>query len=157
MRHWRKVNPERKQALDRAYRERTPSNIRHAGEDPKKRKAWKHRYRQRHQDAIAAYGRNWKQKNPEKVAAQKARRKARKENLPDTLTSAQAERLLKIGRAMYPGEELHLDHVVPLSRGGGTTLANMHAIPARLNCFKGDALPEQIYTQLILEMKDGKG
>ena len=95
---------------------------------------------------------------PKKKRRKKAkrRRKARKKALPDTLTTEQAEHLLVIGRAVYPGEELHLDHIVPLSRDGGTTLANMHAIPARLNQSKNDALPQEIYKQLTLGgKKDG--
>lgn len=80
-----------------------------------------------------------------------ARYQGRKRNLPDTLTAEQAEELLAIGQATYPGKELHLDHVVPLSKGGGTTYANMHAIPARLNLSKRDALPREIYRQLELE------
>jgi 5-methylcytosine-specific restriction endonuclease McrA len=100
-----------------------------------------------HREQYRAYYRHWQKENPEVGKAKQARREARKRNLPDTLTSEQAEHLLVIGKAMYPGEKLHLDHIVPLSKGGGTTLANMHAIPARLNCSKYDKLPGETYKQ----------
>jgi 5-methylcytosine-specific restriction endonuclease McrA len=94
----------------------------------------------------------WAKNNPEKKAAKYARREAQKRRLPDTLTIRQAVHLFTIGQAMYPDERLHLDHIVPLSKGGGTTLANMHAIPARLNCSKNDALPQEVYKQELMEV-----
>jgi len=85
---------------------------------------------------------------------EKRREKALKHNLPATLTPDQAELLLMIGRATYPGEELHLDHMVPVSKGGGTTMANTHYIPARLNYSKYDKLPQGAYRQLGLGGKN---
>ena len=101
---------------------------------------------------VATYLRNWRRKNPEKARLSWARRDARKKALPATLTPAQAERLFAIGQAMYPGEELHLDHVVPLSAGGGFTRANIHAIPAWLNMLKRNALPQEVYRQIKLQL-----
>lgn len=119
--------------------------------NPEKISAYNRRWYEKHKKEKAAYGRHWQQKNPGKRRVRATRRNARKRDLPDTLTLQQAEHLLLIGQAMYPGEKLDLDHIVPLSRGGGTTLANMHAIPARLNRSKRDALPEDIYRQEMLE------
>lgn len=85
--------------------------------------------------------------NHKRHALNEARRRARLRALPDTLTPSQAEHLLRIGQATYPGEELHLDHIVPLSKGGGTTYANVHAIPASINLSKSDKLPDEIYEQ----------
>ena len=115
-------------------------------ENPKKCAVSSRRWRQANPD----YQHDWNQANPGKVVATRARRRARRRALPDTLIPEQAEHLLMIGQAMYPGEELQLDHIVPLSKGGGTTLANMHAIPAKLNMLKHDKLPEEIYKQIVL-------
>lgn len=98
------------------------------------------------------YMNNWYRKNPARTLARQARRRTHKRNLPNTITSDQVEGLIEIGRAIYPGEKLHLDHIVPISKGGGTTLANMHAIPARLNQAKKDALPQEAYKQIPLEV-----
>jgi hypothetical protein len=129
----------------RRYREEHPDHAR--------------RYREDHQEEEIARHRRWAQENPDKCVAKTARRRALKRNLPNTLTPQQAQHLFAIGHAMYPGEELHLDHIVPLDKGGGTTLANMHAIPARLNQSKHDALPQEIYKQgemlSIVEMRNG--
>jgi len=112
--------------------------------------ASKRRYHKKYRDKEQAYQRRWRRNNPDKRRIYALRRQANKRNLPNTLTNEEARHLLAIGHTMYPGEELHLDHIVPLSRGGGTTYANTHAIPARINCSKQDALPEEAYQQLVL-------
>lgn len=153
MREWRKENLERARATDRRRRERDADKIR----------VRKRAYYQRHREEICAYVRRWREAHPgyneayrkqnlKAFALNEARRRARKRLLPDTLTPEQAEQLLAVGHATYPGEKLHLDHIVPLSKGGGTTRANMHAIPASLNQSKRDRLPEEAYQQIGLEV-----
>lgn len=102
---------------------------------------------QENSERYAANQKRWREENPERKRALEARRKARKENLPDTLTEEQRERLLLIGQATFPGEDLHLDHFIPLDAGGGTTLANTHYIPASINLSKANRLPQDIYEQ----------
>lgn len=92
----------------------------------------------------------WGRQNPERKAASEARRKARKQNLPNTLTEGERKELFLIGQATYPNQKLHLDHVVPISKGGGTTRANVHYIPAKVNLSKKDKLVAEIYIQLPL-------
>lgn len=121
-----------------------------------RRHHWKHRrrrllynrewYRANRNEQLARH-REWSSQNPDKIALNQARRRARERQVPETLTPQQAELLFCIGETMYPGKELHLDHIVPISKGGGTTLANMQAIPAALNLFKGDKLPREVYIQ----------
>lgn len=43
-------------------------------------------------------------------------------------------------RAAMTGFDWHVDHMVPLARGGKHAWWNVQVIPARLNCWKGDAL-----------------
>lgn len=93
---------------------------------------------------------NWKGDSPERQAARNARRLAHKRNVPCTLTSRQLEEEFKIARTLYPGEDLHIHHLIPLSKGGGTTLANIQVIPGALNLAIGDRLPGEIYKQLTL-------
>ena len=154
-RRWQEENREDRLAYMRRWREAHRQDIaaynrRRYEENPERYVAYASQWREENPDKAAARIRCWQQKNPEKVAVLVARRKARKCNLPDTLTTEQAECLLAIGRAVYPGEKLALDHIVPLSKGGGTTRANMHAIPARLNISKKDKLPQEAYRQVAL-------
>lgn len=43
-------------------------------------------------------------------------------------------------RAAMTGYAWHVDHMIPLNRGGKHAWYNIQVIPARLNCWKGDAL-----------------
>ena len=148
MRRWCQANPEKVAASCARYREGHREELTAylrlwEKENPASGKGRCRRWREANRDYIRRYA----QENPEKRVAAQARREARKRNLPDTLTIGQAEHLLAVGQAMYPEEKLELDHIVPLSRGGGTTLANMHAIPASLNNAKQDMLPQELYEQ----------
>lgn len=74
------------------------------------------------------------------------RRRARKKNLPATLTREEWEaiQLAYTHRCAYCGQRnkaLTQDHVIPLSKGGGTTAQNI--VPACLTCNlkKGPRLP----------------
>lgn len=135
-RRWREQNPEKVRNRMRRFREKNPE--------------YERRWRENNLERARAHCRRWRKANLEKDALRAACRRARKRLLPATLTAEQAERLLAIGRATYPGEDLHLDHVVPLNEGGGTTMANIHAIPANLNCSKSNKLPQEVYGQLLL-------
>lgn len=156
--YWRryyKEHREEQQAKNRRYREGHKEEIaaqrRHYREEHREEVlARKRRYYAENREECNARGLRWQRENPDKAAIYKARYKARKNGAPNTLTPEEAEQLFAIGRAVYAGKKLHLDHVVPVSKGGGTTLANMHAIPANLNCSKYIALPEDIYQQLTL-------
>lgn len=166
-RHYRQEHREGRAAASHRWywenRQKNLARMRHYNEEHRdERRAYMYHYYQEHREERATYMRHWRyenpekaaanqrrwrKKNPEKIAAQFARYRAHKRALPNTLTAGQAELLMKIGRITYPGEELHLDHIVPLSKGGGTTLANMVAIPASLNRAKQDKLPRQVYRQ----------
>lgn len=54
---------------------------------------------------------------------------------------------------LIPIGQRHVDHIIPLSRGGPTTLANLAITHARCNLQKNDKLPEEIdiYDKSVLE------
>lgn len=120
--------------------------------NPEKSRMGPYRYRQRHPERARESCRRWREDNPEKERIRGKRRQARKMGLPDTLTLEQVKHLLIIGKGTYPDEKLHLDHFIPLVKGGGATRANLHYIPAILNQRKHDKLPQEVYIQLPLEV-----
>jgi 5-methylcytosine-specific restriction endonuclease McrA len=87
----------------------------------------------------------------QRLPVKKARRRARKRGLPDTLTLEQWRDILDRHdhRCYYCGEEftddnpLTLDHVVPVSQGGGTTAANCRPCCYECNQRKGARTPAQ--------------
>ena len=150
-RRYHKDHPRDRRAYYRGWREEHPDYQRsYYEENLEKILAYACLYREVNRENILAFRRRWGKENPDKIVVNSALRRARKHSLPDTLTSGQAEHLFRVAQAIYPGEELQLDHIVPLSKGGGTTLANMHVIPARLNQSKADALPQEVYRQVEL-------
>ena len=105
---------------------------------------------------MAAYKRRWWQENPEKGAALQARLQARKRGVADTLTPEQLDFERKIVEATYPGEELHLHHLVPLGKGNHSW-GNITFIPKGLNCSIGDKLPQEVYQQKEFFREAGNG
>lgn len=89
------------------------------------------------------YSRRYYAENPEKDRMRDLRRRARKASLPDSLTESQWRDTLDYfgGACAFTGvtEDLHRDHVLPLSIGhGGTTKENMLPVSSRINLSKCD-------------------
>jgi len=98
----------------------------------------------------------WRAANPEKVRVHKQRRRARKANLPNTLTTAEWQYAIDYfyGYCAVCGRQLKnldktrrgsADHWIPLSKGGGTTADNIVPLchgEDGCNNRKGNALPE---------------
>ena len=94
-------------------------------------------YYQNHRDRILERRKVYKTNNLVKDRVQQARRRARKQGLPATLTVEQwlAIQVAYKHRCAYCGskpKKLTQDHVVPLSKGGGTTPDNI--VPACTSC-----------------------
>ena len=94
-------------------------------------------YHQSHQEALCAYQRVYAAAHPAIGQAANTRRRARKSALPGTLTAEQwlAIQVAYKHRCAYCGakpKKLTQDHVVPISKGGGTTSDNI--VPACRSC-----------------------
>lgn len=109
---------------------------------------------QAHKEEYRLRRRQWRRDNPEKVAAIQARRRARENALPSTLSGEQAQQKMAIGYCFYCGRKINLtlDHFVPLgskaNQACGTTLANTVIACGICNSSKRDRLPENILKQL---------
>lgn len=89
----------------------------------------------------AANLRRWRRENPQKMAVQLARRRARKLHAEGSFTAGEFEKLceeygnrcLRCG-----GSEVLLtpDHVVPLSLGGSNRISNIQSLCGRCNSWK---------------------
>ena len=85
----------------------------------------------------------WKKANPDKVNAYKATRKAIQNKVHDIHTSddkwllAEFYSLAKL-REEVLGFKWHVDHIVPLSKGGRNCLTNLQVVPEHWNLSKGN-------------------
>ena len=137
---YRKQNLERRRATEARYFQNNRDKVH----------TRKNRWRLEHLKQARQCERNWERNNPERKAAADARLRARKHLLPDTFSGAEAKQLLSTLPCFYCGKkiDLTLDHFVPISRGGGTTRAQMVVACASCNSRKYDKLPEEIIRQL---------
>lgn len=104
---------------------------------------YKKQYSQKNKEKIREHNRQYYntyyQLNKEKYIINDQKRRARKAQLPNTLTTEEYENTLEYFNhsCAYCGCELnkdnhHMEHVVPVSKGGGTTQKNI--IPSCASC-----------------------
>lgn len=98
------------------------------------------------------YSGDWQRANVDKVRVYNARRALRKLSTPHSLVDVEAFQMLEIFSCFYCGDDnkLGLDHFIPLSKGGGTTKANMVVACFDCNRRKSARLPQEVLQQLYL-------
>lgn len=133
---WREENPSKVKSQAASYYQS------HADEA-------KQRSRTRYEDnpqVVKDRAKSWRQNNPGATKIQFANRRARKRNLPNTLTRQEWINCLSYWRnkcAYCEGEAQHADHFIPLSQKEcpGTVVENMLPSCAKCNLTKHDNDP----------------
>jgi len=165
LKKWRKANPEKARISDAKYRKAHPEKRSVACNKwkkahPEKVKAnyakWKKdnseqvkannlAWRKAHPERIKALWRAWRKANPDKVRSAVALRRATCEKVERTILFRRDE-----GRCHLCGKKVkingwHLDHIVPLSKGGEHSYRNVAVACPRCNMQKGPGrLPSQL-------------
>lgn len=124
---WRINNPEKVAAKKRKY------YLKHA--DRIKEKST--RYYLENRESVKVNRKNWTANNPEKKAASRYRRRSRMETV-FTISAAEIARLYDSPCAYCGNPSEHLDHVIPLSRGGEHRIGNLVGACAKCNLSKHD-------------------
>lgn len=119
-RKWREANPERAKGHIREWKKKNPELVKEHS-----RKWYKENYRK------------WQDANPEKKAARNQKRRALKANADGTATAEQIKARFQYheNRCYYCGDNesgLHVEHRIPLSRGGSNWPSNL--VPACPSC-----------------------
>jgi len=142
---WREENKEKERARSKKWRE----------ENSEYDKAYKKKYREENQEQIKARHKKWREENPERQRAinrlSSSKRRARKLN---TQVEAITDELLKehwIKKGIDPHRCFycedrpyeHLEHCIPLSRGGTHTKDNLVPACASCNLSKGTKTPDE--------------
>lgn len=127
-------------------------------DNPHKVKAGIRAWVKKNPDKIKIIGRAWRRRHPEKVAIKgredAARRRAaggifKKGYISDLLVKQGgvcAESACRHSIAMLPSgleRKAHLDHIIPISRGGDSRPENLQFLCAYCNYSKGNKLPEE--------------
>lgn len=94
-------------------------------------------YRKENAEKVRQWKRNDRERNKIRIANDNARRRAliRDKNIENT---KEVYALRDFYIAMSLGEPFHVDHIVPLSKGGTHSLSNLQVIPAIDNLRKGN-------------------
>lgn len=166
MRARRAANPEKAKAEDRAnylknkagtdYHKRRYQRLDKAAArvalkewkeaHPEKVKAiWKRTY-EKNKEKHKARGLRWLQNNPEKAAAKRDRRRAKKVEAGGVYTSSDVAALIKVyGRVCFYCSanlaKFHIDHFIPLSKGGTNWPENLRLSCPTCNYSKGSKMP----------------
>jgi 5-methylcytosine-specific restriction endonuclease McrA len=144
-RQWRAANPDRARESTRRWREANPD----------KQKESARRWRLTNPDKKREALRLWHEENPEKVRIYQHNRRARKLNNGGTHTAEDIRALYKSqkGRCWYCGKKVgdnyHVDHRVPLSRGGSNAPENLVVGCPTCNLSKHDRLPHEWCGRLL--------
>lgn len=168
-RRWRKLNPERKRENDQKWRDinREKERRRHqeyARLNPEAIRAssrkkylihkeritqYNRQWRVSNRDKAAFYSRKYRATNPDKVRANTMLRRTRKLNAPGHHTEKDIGHQYKSqkGRCYYckckVGKTYHVDHVVPLSRGGSNGPENIVIACPTCNQQKSAKMPHE--------------
>ena len=138
---YRAANPEKAREANRVWRAANSEKVReknrvyYAANSEKAREA-NRVYKAANPEKVREYVRVYKAANPEKVRVHNQRRRARKANLPNTLTAAEWQYAIDYfhgycavcGRPpknLFKTRRVNVDHWIPLSKGGGTTADNI--------------------------------
>lgn len=134
---WRFNNPEKARALDKNQRER----------NKEKRRLNCIKWRESNKEHSKEYDRRYHAAHPDAYSIHRNTRKARKLSAVSDDPSIIAQHVNRAKNSCYwcgarlYGRKYHLDHVIPLSKGGNHTASNIVKSCPHCNMSKNDKLP----------------
>lgn len=151
LKNWQKQNPDKVRNLDRKRHER----------DKDRRNALQRQYAREHKDQATQRKRLWASLNPEKRLA--IQKRWNEKNRHKINAYAQNRRALLYCAGTHTGEDVevifkaqsglcaicsmvlvkkHVDHIMPISRGGRNTKDNLQILCPSCNLIKSNKIPE---------------
>lgn len=140
---WRAANREKDREKSRCWQQA----------NPEKKREKDRRYAEANREKQHERQRLWRQANPEKCRAKNQRRRALKRDqhgLVPVTAEVIDQRFELFGHACaYCGaqHDLHIDHFIPLAKGGTHAASNLVPACSACNSSKCDSDPEQWYRQ----------
>ena len=135
------TTPEQKRAYKRAYYERMKDDPEYKRKRRESSAKWRAAHPEKQQSLVRspeqrAARKRWAQKNPHVGAAHRAKRRVHKRNDDPRLVA-----VYEIAAWLRAnGDDVHVDHIVPISKGGTHTYENLQILSAVENLRKGAKL-----------------
>ena len=112
-----------------------------------------YRWRANNHEKVASYEKAYREKHREAIRAKVARQSAQRHNAPGTFTGEHVREQLKAQRyccfwCAEPLAKYHIDHRIPLSKGGTNYPSNIVCSCPACNLRKGALLPDAFNTKL---------
>lgn len=159
-RAYRAANPEKVRATNKAYRVANSGKMREYSKawvkaNPEKVKAQQKAYRAANPEKIKVRKKAWRTANLDKDRAAQHQRRARVFSAEGSYTIAEWEAKLVLykGRCHWCGKKIkgvtHADHVIPLARGGTNYISNLVPSCAPCNLSKHARLPHEFMGRLF--------
>ena len=154
---YRKAHPEQYRRYSAAFRKRYPekvreTNLRISSANREDRRERARRYSQEH----PGYQKRWRENNRDKYHAKTHRRRSLELGASGSFTHLDIDIIRKNqrGKCWYCGTDLsktgeHIDHRVPLSRGGSNWPENLVLTCPKCNLSKGSKLPHEWNGRLL--------
>lgn len=140
---WYQDNLEERRAYSKRY------NIEH----PAERKAYRKQYREDNKEELAKKNAEYDKKYPEKAKARGAKYRAAKRSQTPELTTTEKQKIgmlhkIAINITKQTGVEMHVDHIIPIAKGGLHHPLNLRVITTKENRIKSDNMPSEISEEL---------
>ena len=141
-------------AMSRAWRIANPEAAKKDKRGPKEWREKMRRYRATHRDQWDAYMKDWLSRNAERNRHYARNRRALINKAPGhhTVADVQAQRTRQRGRCYWCGVKVgrhyHVDHVIPLSKGGDNGPGNIVIACPPCNWHKHARLPSEVFDRL---------
>lgn len=138
-RQWRLDHPDRTKEAHAKWRRENRTRWNEIG------KGWRDRYPEKYK----AKNRRWRENNPDGERAIKHRRRARERNAPGSHTAQDIQCLYALQRALCAAckvslqDGYHVDHVMPLARGGSNGPENLQLLCPPCNWSKNAKHPDE--------------
>ncbi len=139
---WADSNPDKVKEIQKRYNQKNADKVRLRRKSYLERNAQKiatreKQYREKNRDLVLARQKSWRQRNPEAFKQYNNLRRARRlANKSYKVTTKEILKLLS-KPCLYCGfKSEHIDHVLPLSRGGSHSIGNLVGACAQCNLSK---------------------
>jgi len=144
---WNRANTAKLRATQARWRKAHPESV-------EKMRASGAVWRKANAENLKKSHRAWRKANPERVRIRDANRRARHNAAPGKITLGIVMALfdLQVGLCFYCDTQLgslfHIDHYIPLTKGGSNEFNNLVLACVPCNCSKQDLLPDEFLLRL---------